>query len=303
MVNIILATYNGEKYIEQQLLSLMAQTYTKWKCIIHDDGSKDKTVKIIKKYQKLDSRFVLIEDKISNKNAGKNFLHTLKFAKADYFCFCDQDDIWLDNKLQKLVNAIEKKDNSIPQVVFCNAYCWNCSDDSISGNATLAFPTDVESLLFLNCGIQGASAIFNKKMKDSILVPLEHCSMHDWYLTMVGCTFGQVDYIHENLMLYRQHSAQVTGLTDSSMVVKYQQALKRKNPIVKKNCLDSLKSFYSVWESSLNELDKKNILQFIQLENENFFSRLIVLLKGNWRIYNSKFKLIVKLFLRPFIGE
>ena len=128
MVNIILATYNGEKYIEQQLLSLMAQTYTKWKCIIHDDGSKDKTVKIIKKYQKLDSRFVLIEDKISNKNAGKNFLHTLKFGKADYFCFCDQDDIWLDNKLQKLVNAIEKKDNSIPQVVFCNAHCFISSE-------------------------------------------------------------------------------------------------------------------------------------------------------------------------------
>ncbi len=303
MIDILLATYNGERYIEQQILSLLAQTERSWTCYIHDDGSTDNTVEIIKKWANIDKRIVLIEDGVSLKNAGKNFLHLLKYSKSDFVCFCDQDDVWLDNKLQKLVTAIEQKDNSVAQVVFCNAHCWNCSDNSISGNATLAFPTDVESLLFLNCGIQGASAIFNKKMRDSILVPLEHCSMHDWYLTMVGCTFGQVDYIHENLMLYRQHSAQVTGLTDRSMVVKYQQALKRKNPIVKKNCLDSLKSFYSVWESSLNELDKKNIVQFIQLENKNFFYRLIVLLKGNWRIYNSKFKLILKLFLRPFIGE
>lgn len=302
MIDIILASYNGEKFIRQQMLSLMGQSYTDWRCIIHDDGSSDKTVSIIKEIAKLDSRFILKEDGIKLRNAAKNFMHTLSYSDAEYICFCDQDDVWLDSKLERLLTIIEQKNNSIPQVVFSNAYLWNSDKNFIYGRATLDFPQNIESLLFLNCGIQGASAIFNRKMKEEMLVPLNNIVMHDWYLTIIGCTFGEIDYIHENLMLYRQHGNNVTGNADGLMKSKLKKIFKRKNPLIDLQHLESLKSFYSIRENELNLNDKKNICKFIKSTERSFFYRLFMILFGNWSIYGSKQKLLFKFFIRPYIG-
>jgi len=79
-----MATYNGEKYIENQILSLMQQTYKNWTLYIHDDGSTDHTLEIVEKYIAIDSRIKLIDDQVKGLKAGKNFLHTLKSSSADY---------------------------------------------------------------------------------------------------------------------------------------------------------------------------------------------------------------------------
>lgn len=302
MLDIILATYNGEKYIKQQLLSLVAQTFKDWKCIIHDDGSTDRTVEIIKKFCSLDSRFTLIEDSVHLKNPGKNFLHTLEYSTSDFICFCDQDDIWLESKLEKLYGAISEKNDSVPQSVFCNAHLWNSETNKIWGSATLAFPRDVESLLFLNCGIQGASAIFNRKMKDLLLVKIEKIVMHDWYLTILACTVGKIDYLHENLMLYRQHGDNVTGNASGTFFDKFKNFFKSKNPLVDRNHYESLSAFYEVWKDKLNEDDSRKIKNFLNSKNKNFFQRLLFILDGKWNIYGSKLKLIVKFLLRPYFG-
>lgn len=303
MIDIILATYNGEKYIRQQLFSLLSQTYTNWRCIVHDDGSTDDTISIIKEIANLDRRIVLKEDGVQLHNSGKNFLYTLSYSNADFICFCDQDDVWLDTKLEKLISVIEKKDNLIPQVVFSNAYLWKSDKNEISGNATLAFPTDIESLLFLNCGIQGASAIFNGKMKESMLVPLNNLVMHDWYLTIIGCTFGEIHYLHENLMLYRQHGANVTGYADGSMKNKFCNLFKRKTPLIDSKHFESLKSFYDIWQKKLSEKNRKLIENFIKSTDVNSFLRFCFILKGKWRIYDSRIKLIIKFFLRPYMRK
>lgn len=302
MIDIILATYNGEKYIEQQFLSLVGQTFKNWKCIIHDDGSTDRTVEIIKKFCALDSRFSLVEDSIHLKNPGKNFLHTLEYSTSDFICFCDQDDIWLESKLEKLYASISEKDNSVPQAVFCNAHLWNSKTNQIWGRATLAFPRDIETLLFLNCGIQGASAIFNRKMKDSLLVKIENVVMHDWYLTILACTVGKIDYLHENLMLYRQHQDNVTGSASGTFSDKFKNFFKSRNPLVDKNHYESLAAFYDVWKEKLSKGDSRKIAQFIKSVNQNFFQRLFMILGGRWNIYGSKLKLIVKFFLRTYFG-
>ncbi|NLC93694.1 MAG: glycosyltransferase family 2 protein [Treponema sp.] len=302
MIDIILASYNGEKYIAQQLLSLVAQTFKDWKCIIHDDGSTDRTVEIIKKFCSVDSRFVFVEDSVQLKNPGKNFLQALEYSTSDFICFCDQDDIWLEAKLEKLYSAILSKDNSIPQAVFCNAYLWNSQTNKIWGNATLAFPSNVESLLFLNCGIQGASAIFNKKMRNYLLVKTGNLVMHDWYLTILACTVGKIGYLHENLMLYRQHENNVTGNASGSISEKFKNFFKNKNPLVDKKHYESLVCFYDAWKKKLNENDSRSICRFIKSVDKNFFYRLFMILSENWNIYGSKIKLILKFFIRPYFG-
>lgn len=300
MIDILLATYNGEKFLEQQLLSLVGQTEKNWICYIHDDGSSDKTIEIIKKWVKIDKRFILIDDGILLKNSGKNFLHLLKYSTSDFVCFCDQDDVWLDTKLERLVRSIIKKDNTIPQVVFSNSYLWKSDSNLIYGNATLAFPTDIESLLFLNCGIQGAAGIFNKKMRDVLFVPLKICAMHDWYLTIVGCTFGEIDYIEERLMLYRQHGDNVTGFATGTMKEKFNNVFKTQKPLIDCKHYESLIAFFSQWSDYLSPMDKKNIENFIQSVHQNFFYRFFMIIRGRWRLYDSKIKLIAKFFLRPY---
>lgn len=301
MVDIILATYNGEKFLESQLYSLLSQTYKDWKCYIHDDGSTDNTKKIIEAFCNLDSRFIFLDDNIFLHNASKNFLHGVKSSSSDFCCFCDQDDVWFDNKLEFLVSEIEKKNNTIPQVIFSNAYLWKSDTNSVYGRATLAYPKTCQDLLYLNCGIQGAAAIFNKKMVDILKNDLPVMCMHDYYLTLAGTLLGEIDYFDMNLMLYRQHGNNVTGNASGTMKSKYKTLFRRKNPLVNKNHLESLKCFVEHWNDYLKKDDLDLIYAFIKTENQNAFGRLYFINKYNMNIYGSKIKLIIKFFLRNYI--
>ena len=304
MVDIILATYNGERFLRQQLYSLMAQTYGEWRCVIHDDGSSDNTIEIIKEFCKKDNRFVFIDYGIILQDACKNFLQTLKYSNADFLLFSDQDDVWLDTKIEKLLEVIKNKDNAIPQVVLSNAYLWENKRNYIYGQATLAFPNSVETLLFLNAGIQGASAIFNKKMLEILRTPIPCMVMHDYYLTLAGVFLGEIDYLHENLMLYRQHEKNVTGHADASMFQKIKYALsRRKNALVSKQHLKSLESFLDVWSKRIPDEELKKAKKFISMTKKNFLQRLFFLLGGDWKIYDSRIKLLLKFFLRPYLEE
>ncbi|MEE1059148.1 MAG: glycosyltransferase family 2 protein [Treponema sp.] len=301
-INILLATYNGERYIEQQILSLLAQTERSWTCYIHDDGSTDNTVEIIKKWANIDKRIVLIEDGVSLKNAGKNFLHLLKYSKSDFVCFCDQDDVWLDSKLEKLFSTIKQKNNTIPQVVFSNAYLWDDDKNFIHDKAILAFPKRCKDLLFLNCGIQGASCIFNKKMKDILINDLIYMCMHDYYLTLAGIFLGEIDYINENLMLYRQHSNNVTGNADGNFIKKIKNFFSRNIPVVNTEHYKSLECFYEKWNKEIKGNDKKLICDFFNMRNMGCIGKIFYVLKNKYTLYNSKFLLIAKIIFRPYYG-
>lgn len=119
-VAVLLSTYNGEKYLKEQLDSLINQTYSNIDIYIRDDGSTDNTVKIIKEYQKNNSNIYLDE----GKNSGfiKSFFELLKNnSNADIYSYCDQDDIWEKDKIERAVKHIEKEDNTKPILYFCNS--------------------------------------------------------------------------------------------------------------------------------------------------------------------------------------
>ena len=105
-VTILMSTYNGEKYLEEQIDSLLNQTYKNISILIRDDGSKDNTVHIIKEKKKSNDNITLIE----GKNVGfiKSFLELINLAeKSDYYAYCDQDDVWMEEKIQRAVEFFE----------------------------------------------------------------------------------------------------------------------------------------------------------------------------------------------------
>ena len=104
-IDILMATYNGGEYIAAQIRSLQNQTFSDWHLIVHDDGSTDDTMKIVNDFCKIDNRIEVLDDGKSFHGPAGNFVHLMKSSTAPYMIFCDQDDIWLEDKLQKLHDA------------------------------------------------------------------------------------------------------------------------------------------------------------------------------------------------------
>ncbi len=301
MVSILLSTYNGERYVKEQIESIIRQTVREWRLIIHDDGSVDSTVDIIKQYVQKDERIILVEDGFTHLGVAQSFIYLLRFVSTDFIMFCDQDDVWLENKVEIMYSAIIAKNNNIPQAIFSNAYLWNDKRGVISNRNTLTYPHKLEDLLFLNTGIQGASAIFNKKAKDLMQTPINYCAMHDHLLTLVIMTFGEIDYIDKSLMYYRQHTGNVTGNAPGSMKNKIKLLYKHSHiPVIDKKHYEGLKSFYEAFKQQI-PADKRTIIEvFLSLPQKTFMQRIILIIKYRFKIFDSTMLLLAKVCVRNF---
>jgi glycosyltransferase involved in cell wall biosynthesis len=298
MIDILLATFNGGKFIENQLLSIISQTHKDWRLIIHDDGSSDDTLLILKKYQKIDSRIFIVDDDIICRSASKNFLHLLSYSASAHIIFCDQDDIWLESKLQILFDSIKTIDG--PAAVYCNAFGYN--GVGITKAKVSLFERDsLENSLFLNSGIQGCSLMFNKALLDMLLDFPSFIVMHDHYITMGAVSFAKLKYVDLSLMLYRQHDGNVTGNIALSLSDRIHNFFNRDNAILDRKHYEANKSFYIKFEDKFTAHQKEIFQVYLQFPQMNFVKKIYVLLKYNFSIGNNKMILLLKLLFKNTI--
>lgn len=303
MIDILMATFNGGSYIERQILSLLGQTYSDWKLIIHDDGSNDDSLNVIKKYQQVDSRISLIEDGLKFGNAGKNFMHLLKFSTNKYVIFCDQDDIWLENKLEVLYRRITQNSNLSMIGVYSEGYLYD-PNRGIDGVIPTLKPDNLQSALFMNSGLQGCAVLFDSSCRALMLAYKGHLSMHDHLLTMTLLNFGTIEYLNDKVMLYRQnHVNKVTASieTDQFKVVS--------NTFLSKNAILDLSHYQlnlDFFDQFKNEISSHNLIIYREFKkicsSKNKVERLFFVIKNNFTLGNSCFKLCIKIILRPFFG-
>jgi rhamnosyltransferase len=302
MVDILMATYNGEAFIEEQVRSIMTQSYHDWRLLIHDDGSTDKTIEIIRQLMQEDERIVLIEDNSHHLGVARNFIHLVSQATAPYCMFCDQDDIWLPSKVEEMLQHISQYDQECPQVTYSNAYLWNPELGILSNKNTLTYPTTIRQTLFLNTGIQGAAAIFNQQMCHIIRQELSYYAMHDHVLLLAGICFGQVHYLHKPLMYYRQHENNVTGNAPGSITKKIQLMWQNRYvPLVSKEHLDGLQAFYNRFQSVIPAEDKLLINTFLNLPKRSFLVRVTRIIQYRFQLFDSTILLLIKMCLRRYI--
>ena len=183
MVSIAMVTYNGEKYLREQLDSILRQTYTDFELIICDDSSSDGTWKILTEYAKKDSRIQIHQNK-SNLGFKKNFEKAVSFCRGEYIAFCDQDDVWEDFKLQVSIDNIGEK------YLLCTDSLMVDSDLNSLGHTLKEFsgikqlPSETDILLrqLVHHGFaQGATILASSNFIRECLPIPEDCIFHDRY--------------------------------------------------------------------------------------------------------------------------
>ena len=207
-VAVLISTYNGEKYIKEQLDSILNQTYKNIEIVIRDDGSKDCTIDIIKKYQEKYNNIILREG--TNIGFIKSFFQLLSLANADYYAFCDQDDIWLENKIELAVKALNEVDNSKPNMVFGNSDYYDENMNLIGKgeeHKTFSFKNSL-----YECVAQGMTMTINQVAKENIIENIpEKCLFHDWWTYMICSGMGNVLYNDTTVVKYRRFAKNATA--------------------------------------------------------------------------------------------
>lgn len=207
-VAVLLSTYNGEKYVGAQLHSILTQSYKNLVVIVRDDGSKDKTVKIVKEYMENNDNIKLVE----GKNLGfiKSFFELLKLEQADYYAFADQDDIWLPNKIALAVESLNKLDDSVPNMAFSNSDYYDVNMNFMKEGEKGKTYSFVNSLY--ECVTQGMTMVINQKTKDTILdfMP-DRVFFHDWWVYMICSGMGNVAYDDVTTVKYRRDGKNATA--------------------------------------------------------------------------------------------
>lgn len=212
---VLMSTYNGEKYIREQLDSLINQDLKPTKILIRDDGSKDNTVCILEEYA---SNYSYIEY-YCGKNIGpaKSFWELInRCPKADYYALCDQDDVWFRNKLSSAVNILDKENKDIPLLYAGRFTMTDANLNSINSNVSklYSFTDFAHSLIFHTA--PGCTFVFNDKAREQVVkydVNKEYCVIHDAIIHKVVAMFGKVLLDEIPHMYYRQHNNNVYGLT------------------------------------------------------------------------------------------
>ena len=220
-VAILLAAYNGEKYIEQQLESLFAQSFHNWELFIHDDGSSDATPDILRKYASAFPDQIHLIDAPSAGSTKGNFLFLMRQVDAPYVMFCDQDDVWNTDKIECSLTTLKtleaQKGADIPLLVFSDSTVAN-SKLHIIDNSFLSYQhLEPKRLSFPELMVQnvvpGNTAMFNRALLQYArkCFDADAIIMHDWWCALVGAYFGEIFFLEKSTLLYRQHSSNTLG--------------------------------------------------------------------------------------------
>jgi glycosyltransferase involved in cell wall biosynthesis len=217
-VDILLAACNGEKFIKKQLESLLKQSHKNWCLLIRDDGSNDNTFDIISAYGKRYPARIKLFPGGSRLGPCQNFNWLLQQSSSGYVMFCDQDDIWLPDKIKlslETMQRTEKNHPDLPVLVHTDLKIIDENDKIITDSFWKAIrlnPDDRRVLDLLGTSnTNGNTILMNRKLARIINSIPRQAIMHDWWSAIVAAQFGLIVPLKKATVLYRQHSKNAVG--------------------------------------------------------------------------------------------
>ena len=260
-VVICMSTYNGEKYIKEQIESLLNQTYKNIKIYVRDDGSKDNTINILKEYVEQGKIHF-----IQGKNVGvvNSFYECLKeaYEQGDIFAYCDQDDRWHEDKIERAVKALESEKRDIPLLYFsefnyCDENLKFSSKSNLNKKGTSFKNSIVECISF------GISEVFNKKLAQKILESgTEDICFHDWWAYIIAAGLGKVLYDSESTVEYRRTGNNVSPSGKGKLELQIYRIKKFLLGKYFKNIRKQIYKFKNKFSDELSDENKKIIELF-----------------------------------------
>jgi len=208
LVSIALCTYNGAAYLNEQLQSLLAQTYANLEIVVVDDCSKDSTWEILTGYASTYPQFKVYQNE-QNLGFVKNFEKAATLCNGDLIALCDQDDIWHPEKIALQVDAIGNNILIYHDSEFIHQD-GTPMGTKISDRMNLYRGDQPEAFLFFNC-VSGHEIMMKRRLLDEAL-PLKEGYFHDWWLAYVATNIGSIDFLPQALVQYRQHDKSDTNM-------------------------------------------------------------------------------------------
>ncbi len=304
-VLILLATYNGEKYINEMVDSIIAQDYKDWHLILSDDSSSDSTPQILEDYaQKYPEKITHYKSGKRFGNAQNHFMHLLEqHHNAPYIMFCDQDDVWHSNKVSKTLAKMKQiEKNVVPALVHTDLVVVDgnlnkiadsfCRHSKLDGNRL-----SLNHLLVQNV-VTGCTLMINEELaKLSCTYPLpKEAIMHDWWIAMICSVFGESTFLDYQTIDYRQHGNNSVGAKNVTSPSYLLERLKSK--AMKKSLRDAAiqaEAFLECFGDSIPQEKKAVISDFAETKDACIFKKDYIYLKH--RIFKCGFIRVLAQFI------
>lgn len=295
-VDILLATYNGAKYLREQLASLVAQTHTDWRLIVRDDGSDDGSIDVVRQWaDDAKCELLVLKDGDTRIGPAQSFGRLLARSDAPYFAFCDQDDFWRENKIERLLDEIQTLEvnfgETTPLLVHCDLeivdaklnstgkLLWQQSRISTVSFGKSAPNKRARSGLLLQNVVTGCAALGNAELRRRATPLPENVHVHDWWVALIAAHFGAICGVPDPLVRYRQHGANTIGASAWDPVSMSKRFLSdpvaaiKKISVVLGKLQRQARCFVDAFGNSLDESDRRAILEFATLSDRGLIKR------------------------------
>jgi glycosyltransferase involved in cell wall biosynthesis len=288
-IAILLTTFNGERHIEELLASLENQSHRAFDLFIRDDGSTDHTVEQMHAFQLHSNISMTLFPEGGNVGASQNFAsllqHALEYEQYRYFMFCDQDDVWLPNKIEQTLNAMteaEMSDSLTPQLIHTDLQVVDenlaLMHSSYWSYQNIDPGYDTLNRLLVQNVITGCTVMVNRALAVIALPVPKEAIMHDWWLGLIAASLGKIEALPQSTVKYRQHSANDIGASAFNLLTILDKA-----HMIFSFSLDKYtkqaNSFLSRYSDRLSTEQKKMLEAFVSIETEPWYKGKIILLK------------------------
>ncbi|MBE9525912.1 MAG: glycosyltransferase family 2 protein [Proteobacteria bacterium] len=289
LIDILLSTYNGAEYLNEQLTSIAAQDIDEWRLIVRDDGSTDSSVSIIKAFVvAYPDRVQFISEPSVRLGVVASYEYLLSKSRSQYIAFCDQDDVWLPDKLKILRESIQDLESmNLPEMPILihsdlrvvNEYLEEVADSFWKYQKLN--PTKMQTLqrlLVQNC-VTGCALMINRSLLNHVLPIPKDAIMHDWWISLIAVSKGKVHHINLKTVKYRQYADNVIGAKKWSFGY-IMQGISRNGDLYKKSITKTRNQAKALLQSGKLSGEKAEIVsQYVDLYERDWLDKRMTLIR------------------------